>query len=137
MFEHYQALRKWSCMVKGLSVVIMARPGPLREGLTTLLWALPPVASVVLAEDSASGLRAVERGHPALILLDAGLPDKEIWSALHQIKRRWPQTPCVVLTDTAERQHQAEVAGAHQALLMGFPAAQLSTILEQLLQQAI
>jgi DNA-binding NarL/FixJ family response regulator len=123
-------------MVNGLSVIIVARPGPLREGLTTLLGTLPTVTSVMMAEDGASGLHAVETNRPALILLDAGLPNDEVWSVLYQIKTRWPHIPCVVLTDTVQVRQQAEGAGANRALLKGFPAAKLSVILEQLLQQA-
>lgn len=120
----------------GISVLVVAGPSALRDSLVALLKSIALVATVQQAEDAASGLRMVEISHPALVLLDAGLPDGEAWSLLRQVQARWPLTQCVVLTDTAQLRRRAEAAGASRALLKGFPAAKLSLMLEQLLQEA-
>jgi DNA-binding NarL/FixJ family response regulator len=122
-------------MVDGNSVLVVAQPSPLRDSLAALLRSIPSITAVQQADDAASALRIVEAGIPALLLLDAGLPAGQAWSLLRQVKSRWPATPCIVLTDTQHSRRRAEAAGANRALLKGFPAAKLSLMLEQLLQQ--
>ena len=122
-------------MGNGISVLVVAKPSPLRDSLATLLGSIPVITAVQQADDAVSGLRIIEVDRPALVLLDAGLPAGQAWSLLRQCKARWPTTPCIVLTDTQQSRKRAEAAGANRALLKGFPAAKLSLMLEQLLQQ--
>ena len=117
-------------------VVLVMQPSPLRDSLAALLRSIPSISVVQEASDAASGLLAVEVSRPAMVLLDAGLPDGDAWTVLRHVKARWPRTQCLVLTDTVQLRRRAEAAGAHRALLKGFPAAKLSAVLEQLLQQA-
>ena len=122
-------------MANGISVVVVAQVSPLRDSLTALLRSIPAITSVQQADDALSGLRMIEADPPALVMLDAGLPAAQAWALLRQIKSRWPEIPCLVLTDTQQSRRRAEAAGANRALLKGFPAAKLSVVLEQLLQQ--
>lgn len=122
-------------MMNGISVLVVAKPSPLRDSLAALLRSIPSITVIQQADDAASALRMIEVDRPVLVLLDAGLPAGQAWSLLRQIKSRWPMTPCIVLTDTQQSRRRAEAAGANRALLKGFPAAKLSLMLEQLLQQ--
>lgn len=122
-------------MSSGMSVLVVAKPSPLRDSLAALLRSIPSITAVQQAGDAASGLHMVEMDLPALVLIDAGLPAGQAWSLLRQIKSYWPATACIVLTDTQQSRKRAEAAGANRALLKGFPAASLSLVLEQLLQQ--
>ncbi|MBN1246656.1 MAG: response regulator transcription factor [Anaerolineae bacterium] len=115
------------------SALVVARPSPLRDGLAALLGSMPLLSAVHQADSLASALRTVTLHQPTLILVDADLPGGEAWALLRQVKRRWPQTWCVVMTDTIRSIQQAEDAGANQVLLKGYPAAKLSRVLEQLL----
>jgi DNA-binding NarL/FixJ family response regulator len=118
-------------------VLVVAKPSPLRDSLVALLRSLPSITAVEQADDATSALRSIEVRRPALVVLDAGLPAGQAWSLLRQVKLRWPATRCIVLTDTHETRRRAEAAGASYALLKGFPAAKLSLVLEQLLQQVV
>jgi DNA-binding NarL/FixJ family response regulator len=122
-------------MINGISVLVVAKPSPLRDSLVALLRSIPSITVIQQADDAASALRIIEVDGPVLVLLDAGLPAGQAWSLLRQVKSRWPTTPCIVLTDTQQSRRRAEAAGANRALLKGFPAAKLSLMLEQLLQQ--
>jgi two-component system, NarL family, response regulator DevR len=122
-------------MGDGISVLVVAKPSPLRDSLAALLRSIPLITVVQQAHDASFALRMIEADRPALVLLDAALPAGQAWSLLRQIKSRWPAIPCIVLTDTQQSRRRAEAAGAYRALLKGFPAAKLSLVLEQLLQQ--
>lgn len=115
------------------SALVVARPGPLRDGLAALLWSIPLLSAVHLADGLPSALHLVARHQPTLVLVDAELPGGEAWALVRQVKARWPQIRCVALTDTTRSTQQAEDAGANQVLIKGYPAAKLSTVLERLL----
>ncbi|MGC9466989.1 MAG: response regulator [Anaerolineae bacterium] len=122
-------------MAERTSVLVVAAQSSLRESLTALLRSIPLITTVHQADGAVSGLRIAETTLPALVLLDASLPDGEAWLLLSQLRARWPQTQYVVLTDTTQLRRRAEAAGASRVVLKGFPAAKLSTLLEQLMQQ--
>lgn len=124
-------------MADPIAVLVVARPGPLRDSLMALLRSIPGIAAVQQADDAIAGLRFAETARPALVLIDGGLPGGEAWTVLRQVQVRWPCTQSVVLTDTIQLRRRAEAAGANRALLKGFPAAKLSSMLEQLLQQSV
>ncbi len=114
-------------------VLVVARPGPLRDGLVALLKALPQVSTVEQATTATAAIKTVESQRPALVLVDSGLPGDDAWTVLKQLKTRRPAVRCVVLSDTVQHYRQAEAAGASRALLTGIPAPQLSVTLEGLL----
>ena len=58
-------------------------------------------AVVAEAADAASGLEAVRRHHPKVVLLDIGLPDMSGIS-LAELLAREPSPPAVVLTSTRD-----------------------------------
>jgi len=116
-----------------MPVLVVAKPGPLRDSLVTLLQALPQVAAVEQAHTAAAALRMIETKAPALVLVDSNLPGEEAWTLLNQIRARRPAIRCVVLSETVQHYRQAEAAGANQALLSGIPAPKLSVALEGLL----
>lgn len=116
-----------------MPVLVVAKPGPLRDSLVTLLKSLPQVSTVEQANTATSALRTVDSKRPALVVVDSNLPGDEAWTVLKQCKSRRPAVRCVVLSDTVQHYRQAEAAGASQALLSGTPAPKLSVALEGLL----
>jgi DNA-binding NarL/FixJ family response regulator len=119
------------------TALIVASPGPLRDGLQALMMAMPQMGVVDEAGDLSSALKISLNHHPDLILLDSGLADADIWMAVRQTKARWPKARCVFLADDVRQQQQAEAAGADAAILKGFPAAKLMLIIVKLLSQQI
>ncbi|MGC9346581.1 MAG: response regulator [Anaerolineae bacterium] len=120
-------------MASRRAVLVVARPSPLRDSLTTLLMTIPRISAVRHADGAAAGYHLVEVTRPSIVVLDASLPGGEAWALLRSIKARWPHIVCVMLTDTTRSRDRAEAAGATQAFLKGYPAAKLSKMLEQLL----
>ncbi|HOT91873.1 MAG TPA: response regulator [Anaerolineae bacterium] len=116
-----------------MPVLIVARPGPLRDSLVTLLKSFPQVSTVEQATTATSALKTVESKRPALVLVDSSLPGDEAWTVLKQLKAWRPPVRCVVLSETVQHYRQAEAAGASRAILTGIPAPKLSVTLEGLL----
>jgi DNA-binding NarL/FixJ family response regulator len=114
-------------------ILVLGKPGPLRDGLVTLLRTLPKVGTVKLADDAVAGLTMIAKYNPKLVLLDAALPKGSAWTVLQQVKLKWPRIHCVVLGDSIQHCQQAELAGASRVILKGFSAAQLPVTIERFL----
>lgn len=115
--------------------LIVAKPGPLRDSLQSFLLTLPQIETASLADDAPSALRAVTEHSPALVLVDANLPEGEALVALRQIKAESSQSRILVLADDIQQQQDAAAAGADAVFVIGFPAASLLESIERLLSE--
>jgi two-component system, LytTR family, response regulator AlgR len=115
--------------------LIVAQPGPLQDSLQALLTSISQIEIVAEATDLSAILRMGNRIQPDIVLLDAHLPENEIWTALRQIQDEWSQTRTIVLVESSHQQQQAMDAGADVALPKGFPAAKFAATIEGLLAQ--
>jgi DNA-binding NarL/FixJ family response regulator len=115
--------------------LIVARPGPLRNGLQALMTTMPQIE--ILAETTdPSALRRMGAGmQPDVVLLDVSLPEDQVWAALGRIKAEWSQTRSIVLVEDSQQQQKAQAAGADVVLIQGTPAGQLIAAIEGLLSQ--
>jgi DNA-binding NarL/FixJ family response regulator len=116
-----------------ISALIVAKPGPLRDALRSLMIAMPEIDIVDEADDLSSALRASPRYTPALVLLDSGLAHDETGLMVRRAKAGWPVTRCICLVDSVQQEREAEAAGADAALLKGTPPARLVATLMELL----
>ncbi len=114
-------------------VLVLAKPGPLRDSLVTLAMSIPQVKAVSQAESTDVALRVIESQHPALVILDMTFLESEGWGALLKLWNACPQTRWVMLVDDVQQQARVQAAGAHTALLKGFPAVRLFDTIESLL----
>ncbi|MBN2007655.1 MAG: response regulator transcription factor [Anaerolineae bacterium] len=114
-------------------VLVLAKPGPLRDSLVTLAMAIPQVEAVSQAENATVALRMIESQRPALVILDMTFLEAEGWGALLKLWAAHPKTRWVMLVDDVQQQAQVQAAGVHTALLKGVPAIRLSTTIESLL----
>jgi DNA-binding NarL/FixJ family response regulator len=118
------------------SVLIVVKSGPLRDGLQALLMAMPQVDTVEWVSDLSSALRMAFERAPALVLLDSGPADSEVWLAMRQAKAKWPRARYVFLADSVQQQYEAEAAGADAVLLKGvLPAKLIATVVRLLPRQ--
>ncbi len=113
------------------SVLIIAPPGPLRNGLQVLLSASPHLTRVILADGSGPAvLKMLAECSPTVIILDFRLPDSG--ALLEQMKASWPQARIAALTHNRGQRQLAEAAGVEVVLCLGLPAAQLWETIQQL-----
>lgn len=117
----------------GVSVLIAARPGPLRNGLQALLTVMPQIGVIEGADSPLATLEAVEEHRPDLVLLDTSISDNGVSSVLRLVKSANTQSRYLVLANDAQQRRVAEAAGADVALVKGFPAARLFETIDALL----
>jgi DNA-binding NarL/FixJ family response regulator len=123
-------------VTKQLSVLLVAKPGPLRYGLRALLSAVTPDAMVVEAESTLSALTALDHHHFCLALVDSMMPLEETRLLLDHIGSLSPKTARVFLADTVEQKQAIELKDAEVVLLRGTPGIELAATVERLLSQA-
>jgi DNA-binding NarL/FixJ family response regulator len=115
------------------NVLVVAKPGRMRNSLQTLLQIMPRLKVADLASDKSSAMQILTRYNPALVILDVNLPDCQTWVLLAQIQQTRPQTRCLLFVDSIEQRRAAKLAGADAVLLKGFGTGELFTTIEQLL----
>ncbi len=116
--------------------LIVAQPGPLRDGLKALLMTVPQIETVMQVSDVSSVRAAIAQDRPVLVLLDTNFTNGNGPSTVVKlIKAEGSQSRCLVLADNIQQQQQATIAGADVALLKGLPAARLFETIEELLSK--
>jgi len=116
-------------------VWIVTGPGPLRDGLHTLLASIPGVEITGEMADVALIVQVCNTHRPDLVVLDAGLPGGEAWKAIKDIKGKWPQAHCIVLADDGHQAQRARAICADTVLQKGMPAPALVQTIEAVLWQ--
>jgi DNA-binding NarL/FixJ family response regulator len=114
-------------------VLIVVRPGPLRDGVEALIATASRIEIVGKVESASSALRLVLSCRPDLVLLDAGLAGGEISTVLTRCRRAHPGLRSVVFADDAEQVREGRAAGADAVFLKGFPAEEIVGTVERLL----
>jgi DNA-binding NarL/FixJ family response regulator len=116
-------------------ILIVARPGRLRDALHALMATIPQLEIVGQVEDSTVALEIVAEQYPSLILIDSSLPDKEVKAVVEQIKAERSQSYCIVLANSEHQQQVAIRAGADEVLLKGIPTANLFAVIEKVMSR--
>jgi DNA-binding NarL/FixJ family response regulator len=125
-------LRRKTTLMEG-SILLVGKPGHLRDGLVSLLSAMPGLPSLVTANSGLLALKVLREAPFRLVLIAGGLPEAEVLELVRQIKAGWPGAGCLVLDETAEGREQALAAGADQVLEVGVPAGRMYAVLKEML----
>lgn len=119
------------------SAVIIAPPGPLRDGLHALVGAMPQIDRVWAVGDvSAVPVTGSDPG-PTLVVLDGDQAGEKVRRMVRRARVRWPQARTIVLVGTAAQHQEAELAGADGVLFQGLPAGRLVAAIVKLLPQPV
>ena len=96
-----------------------------------------PESHVLLARDGASALRAIQEDHPDFVLLDVGLPDRDGFAVLAEIRRR-SSVPVILLTARAEEIDQVRglELGADEYVVKPFSLLALIARVKAVLRRA-
>ena len=116
-----------------MSVLIVAKPGPLRDSLYFMLHMMPGIDTVDYVNDAAWALRAVAEHRPELMILDVGTPDDDLLFLVIEITSDGSRCPCLVFVDHVQQQQRFRSAGADVVLLKGYPAVKLLDVIAGLL----
>ena len=117
------------------SVLIVASPGELSDGLQALLSTRPQIGRVLVANDGAEALSAIERSCPELLVVDGNIPASNVRRLLERAKEECPNSKSLVLVDNSAQLNEAESAGADRAVLKSSPASQLLRAVSELVHR--
>ena len=120
---------------KSVSVLIIAEPGGLQDGLSALISVLPYVDQIYHEASIVKALRRSSQQRPRLVLLDADLLGDKIVDSLISLKNNYYPVPkYFVLASDVRQERLAKDAGVDGVLLKGYPAEKLLATIEALLK---
>ena len=94
------------------TVLIMARPGQVRDGLRALLHAMPGLNVVDRPCDGGFNVDLLAEHSLALILVDCGLVDTAAFGALRCLKTQHSRLRFLILVEDVEQERLARGTGA-------------------------
>jgi DNA-binding NarL/FixJ family response regulator len=115
-------------------ILLVGKPGPLRNALQSLIGTMPDLPAPVTADSGLLALRVIRDLRPGLIVLGSDLPEDEVLELLRQIKEEWPNTACLVFVESSQQRRSALAAGADHALSVGVPAGHIFAAIRQILE---
>jgi DNA-binding NarL/FixJ family response regulator len=117
----------------GITIAIIAPPGPIRDGLQALLASISRCDRILVLDGAALSRDRLDPSRPDVALIDAGPLDTAIGQALQHIRSTWPQARCLVLVDDVDQRATALAAGAAGAFLKDGRADELASAVERLI----
>ena len=115
-------------------VLIVSPPGDLQIGLQALLITHLDVDVLVVGE-AASGMMAIERHSPAVVVLDQNILGQMVPAFVQDVKACWPLIHCIVLANDDLGRQEMIAAGADQVVIKGVPGARLISDIKLVLNQ--
>ena len=112
--------------MKTNEVLIVARPGLVRDGLVDMVSAISGLETLEPAADGPAAVRRLGSHRQALVLLDASLPEDETLAAWLEIKGRYPDVRSLAITRSARQQKILLEAGVQAVFLEGISPADLA-----------
>jgi DNA-binding NarL/FixJ family response regulator len=95
-----------------MNVLIADDQRVVREGLATIVAAIPGAVVVGLAEDGAEAIHLVSELGPDVVLMDLRMPKTDGAAATREIRSRHPNTRVVVLTTHSDDESIMDALGA-------------------------
>jgi DNA-binding NarL/FixJ family response regulator len=114
-------------------ILIVARPGPLSDGLVALLSALSQADQVLQAADPTAALDLAAANRPHLVIVDAAVADKTLLDLLRALRPLANYS--LVLADDVRQTKLIEPAGADAVILKGIAATEMIALVEGLLEK--
>ena len=121
-----------------ISVVIVEDYKLTRVGLKSALNEYEHINVVAEAEDAEEGLKAIEKFHPDVVLMDLGLPGMNGLEATMKMKEKFPKTKVIILTshERGEEVIAALGSGANAYCLKDIDPITLSGVIKNVAKGA-
>jgi DNA-binding NarL/FixJ family response regulator len=118
----------------GHCILIVARSGPLSDGLAALLSALPQVSQVLQARELDTAVHLTAVNQPRLIIVDSDDSGDTLGGLLNSLHRQAPAARYLALAGDVEQKKAIEKLPTNAVLLKGAPASEIITLVESLLE---
>jgi len=110
-------------------VLLVIKPGPLRDGLDALLYAMPEVKLVVQANDADASLDFCRQGTTDLVILEVRPGERDLVAKVPDMVALCPQVKVIALIHDEEDREPAETAGVDSVLSVGMRVAKLREVI--------
>lgn len=114
--------------------LLVARPGPVCDGLVALLGANPDIRKLVQTVDVVDALDFVQTVEPDIILIHAVPRTTEIADFIQQLRETY-QIPVLAVVDSNADRAALEAVGVDIVAMAGLPSVKLSAHITSLLKQ--
>jgi DNA-binding NarL/FixJ family response regulator len=120
-----------------INVLIIARPGMLRESLSALLATLPEINVVSATNDLASSYEFVSRHQPMICIIDFSNQRDDKENKFDQLKSIRLEMKTIILVDTVEAKHVAEAHGIDKVVIKGSSVQQLTKTISDCIEETV
>lgn len=119
--------------MKKRTVLILAKPGELRDGIEALLAAVPQVDSVYCRSNvDVSGSQLAKLGAD-LLVFNSTKTDQTVNDQLRQIKQRLPSIKVLTIVDTEQAKTKMDNTYSDLTLVKGFRGIRFIEVVRKLL----
>ena len=106
-------------------VLLVVRPGPLRDGLNALLSSMPEVQLVAQANDASAAIDFCQGRPNELVIMEIKPGDRNLLTKVSDIKVLCPKGEVIALIHDEEDWEPAEAAGVDLIIRVGIRAVEL------------
>ena len=106
-------------------VLLVVRPGPLRDGLNALLSSMPEVQLVAQANDASAAIDFCQERPNELVIMEIKPGDRGLLTKVLDIKVLCPKGEVIALIHDEEDWEPAEAAGVDLIIRVGIRAVEL------------
>jgi hypothetical protein len=99
-------------VINDLDLVLVARPGRMREAWASLLQSFPGLKNFIIVDLISEELGQKLFPKPGLIIIENKSPGQEGLNCLRQVKVIYPTVPCIVIVDELKHYQDILAAGA-------------------------
>lgn len=100
-------------------LLLVAKSGPLADGLLGFLAAIPEVQVIGHLDRCPASTATVADLHPSVVVLAFGRLAEQDLAAVRRLRAALPESRCVVLAQDVQQQRVAQTAGADAVLING------------------
>jgi DNA-binding NarL/FixJ family response regulator len=118
-------------------VLIIARPGMLRDSLSALFGTMPEIKMVSATNDLDSAFEFVSKRQPMICIMDFSNQGEDKEQKIDHLKSIWPEMKTLVLVDTVEAKEVAEAHGFDKVVIKGSSVQQLTKIISDCIQESM
>jgi DNA-binding NarL/FixJ family response regulator len=115
-------------------VLLLFKPGSLRDGLNALLYTISDVQLVVHANDASAALEFCRENPNILIIMEIKPGDRDLLAQVPEMKVLNPQKRVIALIHNEDDREAAEQAGMDMILDVGTRAPELKAKIEDLVR---
>lgn len=116
-------------------VLLVVKPGPLRDGLNALLYAIPEVQLVAQATDANAALDFCQGRPIELMILEVKPGDRDLLAKVPDMKAHCPQGQVIALIHDEDDRGAAEQVGMELIVNVGTRAPVLKAQIEDVVRE--